>query len=419
MMNKMIYVLLTVIVAIIPGCSPTHLTTSPEATHASLIETPAFLKIDRHPPASAWKQGQLQQLPKYNPNADNPLQVDLRSADLSMLDLRRKFNTLQYAFFDSKTIWPPTDRMPVDFDWNTIMEIGKNPGLGVRTLHAQGVTGQDVSIAIIDQTLLIEHVEYSDQILHYEEDSSFSGRVASLHGAAVTSLAVGKTTGTAPGAKVFYFVVDVVDPSSTAAEYKRSFHAMAGAIRRVIELNQQLPDSMQIRAISISIGWNPDEIGYEDICSAVEEAKAAGIIVVSGRMSQTYGYQLYWLGRSPDADPDSFDSYGPCELCAGDSPEDFSTTDRLLIPMDSRTVASYTGVEDYAFFRLGGGSWTMPYFTGVYALVCQVDPSITFERFLDLAWETGHVLEVGEREGAFVLGRIIDPAALIEVINQD
>ena len=61
----------------------------------------------------------------------------------------------------------------------------------------------------------------------------------------------------------------------------------------------------------------------------------------------------------------------------------------------------------------------MPYFAGVYALVCQVDPGIPYERFLQLAWETGRVLEVGEGEGTFVLGRIIDPVALIETLAQE
>jgi hypothetical protein len=43
--------------------------------------------------------------------------------------------------------------MPQDFDWERIMELGKNPGLGIRKLHTQGITGRGIGIAIIDQTL--------------------------------------------------------------------------------------------------------------------------------------------------------------------------------------------------------------------------------------------------------------------------
>jgi len=123
------------------------------------------------------------------------------------------------------------------------------------------------------------------------------------------------------------------------------------------------------------------------------------------------------LGRSPYDDPDSIDSYGLCVLCADISPDDLDPDMNLLLPMDSRTVASFTGVEDYAFFRLGGGSWTMPYLAGVYALAAQVDPTITPERFLSLAINTGHSLEIGGGENSFLLGTIIDPVMLIEALS--
>jgi len=48
-----------------------------------------------------------------------------------------------------------------------IMEEGKNPGLGVRDLHAQGITGKGVNVAIIDQNLLGDHPEYINRIAVY------------------------------------------------------------------------------------------------------------------------------------------------------------------------------------------------------------------------------------------------------------
>jgi len=378
------------------------------------IELP---KIDRHAPISEWNQGQLDHLPSFKLSVGNPFQVDLRCADLSELNLRHSLRNLQYALFDDNTIWPPEDRMPPEFDKDLMMELGKNPGLGIRSLHAQGITGQGVGIAILDQTLLIEHVEYADQIRLYEEINYASEFPVAMHGPAVTSLAVGKNIGTAPGASVYYIAVNVVDPSSTPSDMKRNFHYLAQGVRRIVEINQLLPEGQKIRVISTSIGWDPGEIGYEDIMAAIEEANSAGIFVISGRMALTYNYKLYWLGRSPYDDPDSIDSYGLCVLCADISPDDLDPDMNLLLPMDSRTVASFTGVEDYAFFRLGGGSWTMPYLAGVYALAAQVDPTITPERFLSLAINTGHSLEIGGGENSFLLGTIIDPVMLIEALS--
>lgn len=50
-----------------------------------------------------------------------------------------------------------------------LMESGKNPGLGIRKLHKEGITGKGIGIAIIDQALLIDHVEYKEQLKMYEE----------------------------------------------------------------------------------------------------------------------------------------------------------------------------------------------------------------------------------------------------------
>lgn len=48
-----------------------------------------------------------------------------------------------------------------------IMENGKNPGLGIRELHKQGITGKGVNVAIIDQNLLLHHPEFSGKIAAY------------------------------------------------------------------------------------------------------------------------------------------------------------------------------------------------------------------------------------------------------------
>jgi hypothetical protein len=46
--------------------------------------------------------------------------------------------------FDSRTKWPDTARLPHGFDPSQVMETGLNPGLGIRALHAKGVTGKNV-----------------------------------------------------------------------------------------------------------------------------------------------------------------------------------------------------------------------------------------------------------------------------------
>ena len=173
-----------------------------------------FPKIDRHPAAFAWKNepslmapliaGKKAFIPKYNPKSQNPFQVDLRERDLSTLDLRDSLKDLLYATFDNHTVWPADERMPKEFDRQRILELGKNPGLGVRGLHLRGITGRGVGLAIIDQPLLVDHQEYKDRLRLYEEIHVKPDADASMHGPAVASIAVGKTIGVAPEADLYY-----------------------------------------------------------------------------------------------------------------------------------------------------------------------------------------------------------------------
>lgn len=90
------------------------------------------------------------------------------------------------------------------------METGKNPGLNIRKLHQIGITGKGVGLAIIDQRLLVDHCEYKNQLRMYEEIHVAKGSGASMHGAAVASIAVGKTIGVAPDADLYFVSSDNV-----------------------------------------------------------------------------------------------------------------------------------------------------------------------------------------------------------------
>jgi hypothetical protein len=367
-------------------------------------------QIERHPAPMVWDRGLMEALPIHDPDSGEPLQVDLRGYDLSALDLSGSLADLLQASYDSQTIWPPPDRLPPNFDPVQIMALGKNPGLGLRQLHAQGITGQGVGIAVADAPLLVEHQEYADRLRLYEETDELGWRYARMHGVAVSSFAVGTTVGVAPEADL-YFIATTVDMGG-------GFRYLAQAIRRILEVNEALPRSRHIRAIAVAVGWNQDSLGYDEIRAAAAEARAAGLLVVSSSLEEEHGFRFHGLGRQPLADPDAFESYEPGWWWADSFYAGERFSDRLLIPMDSRTAANPTGSSDYAFFRQGGWSWAIPYLAGMYALAAQVDPDITPERFWRLALETGRTIEVNHGGQALLLGPILDPAALIQALQE-
>lgn len=384
------------------------------------ISTPPLpaAKIVRHPAPVDFSKYYLEltSIPKFNPDAGYVFQVDLRSRDLTKLDLTTSRADLMYADFDSKTQWPASNKMPSDFDWQKIMETGKDPGLGIRALHDQGITGKGIGIAIIDQTLFVDHIEYKDRIRVYEEAEDITGPwlEAQMHGPAVASIAVGKTVGVAPEADL-YFIATAMCSQGTYET--NDFACLANSIRRIIEINKGLPVDHKIRVLSISVGWGPESEGYTEVMAAIEDATAAGIFVLNVSSNQTEGLKIIGMGRDLLSDPNIFQSYEPGVLWRQIFFRKGFPKDILLIPMDSRTVASPTGNEDYAFLRVGGLSWTIPYVAGMYALAAQIKTDITPEEFWETALSTGRTIPIQHQGKDYEFGVILDPQALIQALK--
>lgn len=90
---------------------------------------------------------------KAGPRYAGPLS-GFRHMNLSGDDYSNQLALLLNATFGTRTKWPPAKKLPKGFDPAEILAIGKDPGLGIRSLHEHGITGRGVTIAIIDQPLL-------------------------------------------------------------------------------------------------------------------------------------------------------------------------------------------------------------------------------------------------------------------------
>ena len=315
--------------------------------------------------------------------------------DLSYLDLSDKYDELLLASFSSNTIWP--ENLPDGFFPMEVMEIGMNPGLGLRELHARGITGQSVGVAVIDFNLLPGHEQYADRLRVYELYRT-TNKTAVMH-SAVASIAVGRDTGVAPGADLYYIATmygTFLPPFSIV-----NYNNLVTCIERILEMNTVLPDNEQIRVISISKSFLESEIGGRALGEVIERANKSGVFVITCSPEENFGFRIMGIGRNPMSDPDDPSLYHASILNSGAH----ITYDALLIPIDSRTTAGYTGETDYVFYRQGGYSWAAPWLAGMYALCVQVYPEITPELFIELAFETGTQMRAG---------KIINPIKLIE-----
>ncbi len=366
--------------------------------------------------------------------ADKPLEkrlaemgqgdLDLVSADLRNIDLSPYADILPLASFDSNTLWPAN--LPEGFDSALMMETCKGPGLGVSALHARGITGEGVGIAIIDFTLLVDHQEYADRVRYYQEyaqDALYTEAMA--HGCAVASIALGETVGVAPGALLYYIRDYPGFYDETGDTFTLDFRGIARSIEQFIALNKTLPEAGKIRVISISRGWDYTESGGDVLKAAVEHAEAEGIAVLGTMTWTDSACRFVGMGRDPYGDADDVASYPPGmfwvnELYAAKPGNVIieMLKNAVLVPMDYRCVASPTGTADYAMYTCGGFSWATPYVAGVYALACQAKPGITFGEFSRLALETA-TPAYSKHDGAdYFYGKIINPQGIIEALQQ-
>ena len=393
--------------------------------------TISFPKIDRRVEPRHRQLKPLTALPRFDSKSTNLFQVDLRAKDLSSMNLQNNPPDLAWATFDDATRWPAAGQMPApaDFDPTRIIAMGRNPGLGLRALHAQGITGRGVGIAIIDQILPTDHPEYVDRLRLYEEASDvfWPFNSAEMHGAAVSSYAVGRTIGVAPEADL-YFIATHFGGMSLRALWQRfvvkskvspaDFHLLARCVRRVLRINSQLPPGRKIRVLAMAIGWNREHRGYDDITAATAEARAAGLLVICSSVEAVHGFKFHGLGRAPLADPDAFTSYGPGQWWEARFAQDPTAINgRLLVPMDSRTAAGPNQNTSYVFYRQGGWSWSIPYIAGAYALAAQVKPAITPDEFWRIALATGRTIDLQQEGRTVPFGPILDPAALMHALQ--
>ncbi len=117
----------------------------------------------------------------------------------------------------------------------------QEPGLGIRGLHKEGINGEGVGIAILDQPLLLGHEEYTSCLIHYDATKA-SGMSPRFHGSPIAGIAAGRTCGVAPNAFVFYYA------SPTSVEHQMQ----ADYIKEIIRHNENKADPGRIRVISIS-----------------------------------------------------------------------------------------------------------------------------------------------------------------------
>jgi Subtilase family len=321
---------------------------------------------------------------------------NVRWKDMSRLDLSGRSGLVQTLTFNRRTVWPAASKLPAGIVPEAIMTVGMNPGLGVRDLHKQGITGKGVNVAIIDQPLFDDHPEFAGKIAAYHDVGCNSE--GSMHGPAVASLLVGNKCGTAPGARIYY----VAAPSWTKdAAYQ------AKALDWIIEQNSKLPDGKKIRVVSVSAApsgrGSPFDKNNEMWDKACARAKAEGMLLLDCTDHHGFIGPCYYDYNAPEN----------VSKCKSGFPGGRSgvISDGLLVPSSPRTTAEEykKGECSYQYCGRGGLSWSIPYCAGVLAMGWQLKPELSATQMRELLFKSAHVNQKGEK--------IINPKRFIQLVK--
>jgi serine protease AprX len=324
---------------------------------------------------------------------------DVRNQDLSSENLTEELiRTLE---FNQGTIFPRYLSIFAD----QVMEDCKNPGLGVRSLHQQGYTGQGVNVAIIDQNLAYYrnleqmHPEFSGKLIDYMDvGTGMAASKGSYHGSAVLSLLVGETIGVAPGARVYYVA---------APMWKQDAKYFADALNLIIAANGE--QGLNIRVVSISTtpsGPVSPFINQDAYDEAVAAAEKAGIMVLD------CGSDRILHIRNCYYDPGDPENVAHVSIGQpGISSTHACSGKQIHAPDGYRTWAEQYGPGEYHYIygAQNGISWSIPYVAGILALGWQLKPQLSGAEMVDLL-----VLSAFHKKGC----NIIDPLAFIKAVKK-
>ena len=281
----------------------------------------------------------------------------------------------------SDTDFPEAEKLPKGYDSQALIEWGKTPGLNVDILHAHGFTGKGMTIAYVDQPFGT-HEQTENAHIHYTNNAG-ENYPNSMHGATVSSMLAGKETGTAPEVELYYY---------GHAAWEGDMATRAECLYQIIEQNKELSEGQKIRMVGFSDNIRPEEKNNDLFVEAVEACEQAGIMVW---FCGDYAAASF----VPFSDRNDLNNLFPDWQYGGWDPE------LVYVPASGRSAAADTGYTQYIYWSSGGLSWTMPYILGLYAIVLEIDPTMTKDEIRTMVKETAYESVQGMR--------VVDPLAFV------
>lgn len=326
---------------------------------------------DAEPEEALWREfessipeiSQAEIMERINSGRFSYLGIDFQDEVFEDIDLSGYQEAFKHVTFNEKTFANVSqEHLPEGFNPQEVLEKGKTIGLGISEAHANGYTGSGVSYAIID-TGVEPHNDLNYKEYNVAESAKNIPWLNHFHGSAVSYIA----QEIAPEADCYYYATNNGgDMDKPVLENLKS----------ILEKNKTLPENQKIRFVSMSMPL----YGGEEAKQVVAELEAQGVWVYYSGCPEDQN-RGYLEKINPNGDPNDFNNY---QISAGGA-------GFLYVNSGDRTVPDPSSPDAYRHDSAASQSWSIPVIAGYYTLACQADPSMTKERFMELAEQTARV----------------------------
>ena len=309
-------------------------------------------------------------------NNTNYVPIEYFDDDLSNENLNEEI--INTASFTELTKWP-NNIINTYPNPNDIIEWGKEPILGIKKLHEEGITGKNINVAIIDGPFNSNHQEFSNKTIEIINIGNFN--LPALHGTIVTSILSGKNVGIAPDINLFYFA----ESTNIISGYKNKIMAL----RKIFEYNQENDNKIQI--VSISIGKVKELNYFEEYLSEIKKLEKTGVMVFHLAMKPRIFAGLEYELLSDRSDYQNLKNNSLTSGLIGKLRMFLFYRKSILLPWADYTVAHSENNSSYMFIGKSswGFSWTVPIVSGMAALALQVNGELTKDEILANILESG------------------------------
>lgn len=327
--------------------------------------------------------------------------VDLSELDLSnygdffMSHPTGPFSHTGVYGWTENVIWPTPDKMPNGFDPQKYIDTKQHP-VEIDALQKNDITGRGINIAVIDSLFNKDHQEYADNIKYFQGPlikMSKDAPKTEFHGSMTVGCAVGKKTGVAPDASVYYF--------TRAKNNQDKGRETIAVLKSVLEFNKKQSPKNKIHILSCS--WAPQKMTtndaeYQQVIKLFQEIESTGVKIIYCGGNKTKSSFAVSVADFLPTSKDTKIEY---------------KNNIVYIPTNEKTVPYHTG--GYLYQKTGGDSSSAPYLAGVYACALQGNQIfMTRKNWQEELNTLLHETAIESKQG----GKMINPVGIRERVTQ-